>query len=197
MIIGYFTYKGLTIMQHKEVVIQFEKLITEIKPKRILEIGTSSGGLTLLLRDLLDNHGLNKTEVRTYDINDPQYLHQHKKNIDIRVKNIFNHQYNELIEKEEIIDFIAQDGPTIVLCDGGSKINEFNILSHHIKKGDVIMAHDYSKDYEYFEQNIKNKIWNWCEITESHIQVSSQINNLVPYMEDEFASVVWVCKIKQ
>ena len=197
MIIGYFTYKGLTIMQHKEVVIQFEKLITEIKPKRILEIGTSSGGLTLLLRDLLDNHGLNKTEVRTYDINDPQYLHQHKKNIDIRVKNIFNHQYNELIEKEEIIDFIAQDGPTIVLCDGGSKINEFNILSHHIKKGDVIMAHDYSKDYEYFEQNIKNKIWNWCEITESHIQVSSQINNLVPYMEDEFASVVWDCKIKQ
>jgi hypothetical protein len=184
-------------MQHKEVVIQFEKLITEIKPKRILEIGTSSGGLTLLLRDLLDNHGLNKTEVRTYDINDPQYLHQHKKNIDIRVKNIFNHQYNELIEKEEIIDFIAQDGPTIVLCDGGSKINEFNILSHHIKKGDVIMAHDYSKDYEYFEQNIKNKIWNWCEITESHIQVSSQINNLVPYMEDEFASVVWDCKIKQ
>jgi hypothetical protein len=67
----------------------------------------------------------------------------------------------------------------------------------HLKKGDIIMAHDYSKNYEYFEQHIKNKIWNWCEITETHIQTSSQINNLVPYMEDEFASVVWVCKIKQ
>jgi hypothetical protein len=197
MITGYFVYKGLTIMQHKDITLQFEKLILEIKPKRILEIGTSSGGLTLLLRDLLDNNGFENTELRTYDINDPQYLYQHNKNIDIRVKNIFNHQYDELMEKEEIIDFIIQDGPTIVLCDGGSKINEFNILSHHIKKGDVIMAHDYSKDHEYFEQNIKNKIWNWCEITESHIQGSSQINNLVPYMEDEFASVVWVCKIKQ
>jgi cephalosporin hydroxylase len=197
MITGYFVYKGLTIMQHKDITLQFEKLILEIKPKRILEIGTSSGGLTLLLRDLLDNNGFENTELRKYDINDPQYLYQHNKNIDIRVKNIFNHQYDELIEKEEIIDFITQDGPTIVLCDGGSKINEFNILSHHIKKGDVIMAHDYSKDHEYFKQNIKNKIWNWCEITESHIQGSSQINNLVPYMEDEFASVVWVCKIKQ
>ena len=197
MITGYFVYKGLTIMQHNDITLQFEKLILEIKPKRILEIGTSSGGLTLLLRDLLDNNGFENTELRTYDINDPQYLYQHNKNIDIRVKNIFNHQYDELIEKEEIIDFITQDGPTIVLCDGGSKINEFNILSHHIKKGDVIMAHDYSKDHEYFKQNIKNKIWNWCEITESHIQGSSQINNLVPYMEDEFASVVWVCKIKQ
>jgi hypothetical protein len=184
-------------MQHKDITLQFEKLILEIKPKRILEIGTSSGGLTLLLRDLLDNNGFENTELRTYDINDPQYLYQHNKNIDIRVKNIFNHQYDELMEKEEIINFITQDGPTIVLCDGGSKINEFNILSHHIKKGDVIMAHDYSKDHEYFKQNIKNKIWNWCEITESHIQGSSQINNLVPYMEDEFASVVWVCKIKQ
>jgi len=197
MITGYFVYKGLTIMQHNDITLQFEKLILEIKPKRILEIGTSSGGLTLLLRDLLDNNGFENTELRTYDINDPQYLYQHNKNIDIRVKNIFNHQYDELMEKEEIIDFITQDGPTIVLCDGGSKINEFNILSHHIKKGDVIMAHDYSKDHEYFEQNIKNKIWNWCEITESHIQGSLQINNLVPYMEDEFASVVWVCKIKQ
>lgn len=197
MITGYFTYKGLTIMQHKDVAIQFEKLITEIKPKRILEIGTSSGGLTLLLRDLLDNNGFESTELRTYDVNDPQYLYQHKKNIDIRVKNVFNHQYNELTEKDEVIDFITQEGPTIVLCDGGSKINEFNILSQYIKKGDIIMAHDYSKNNEYFEQNIKNKIWNWCEITESHIQVSSQINNLVPYMEEEFASVVWVCKIKE
>lgn len=184
-------------MQHNDVAVIFEKLILEIKPKRILEIGTSSGGLTLLLRDLLDNNGLEGTELRTYDVNNPQYLYQHKKNIDIRVKNVFNHQYDDLVEKDEIVNFITQEGPTIVLCDGGSKINEFNILSQYIKKGDIIMAHDYSKNYEYFEQNIKNKIWNWCEITESHIQVSSQINNLTPYMEEEFASVVWVCKIKE
>lgn len=184
-------------MQHQDVAVHFEKLILSVKPKRILEIGTSSGGLTLLLRDLLDNNGFDKTELRTYDINNPQFLRQHNKNIDIRVKNIFNHQYNELIDNDEIVDFITQEGPTIVLCDGGSKINEFNILSQYLKIGDIIMAHDYSKDYKFFEMEIKNKIWNWCEITESHIQASSQINNLEPYMGDEFESVVWVCKIKK
>ena len=197
MITGYFTYKGLTIMQHKDVAKPFLSLIEKIKPKRILEIGTSSGGLTLLLRDLLDDNGFENVELRTYDINNPQYLYQHKKNIDIRVKNVFNHQYNELTEKDEIVNFINDDGPTIVLCDGGSKINEFNILSQYLKIGDVIMAHDYSENNEYFEQNIKNKIWNWCEITEENIRGCSQINNLIPYMKDEFSSVVWVCKIKE
>ncbi len=73
-ITGFFNYKGLTIMQHKSVGDKFDKLIKEIKPERIIEIGTSSGGLTLLLRELLDKNGLTKSRLVTYDINTPEGL---------------------------------------------------------------------------------------------------------------------------
>ena len=57
-ITGFFVYGDLTIMQHTSIKDKFIRLITDIKPKKILEIGTSYGGLTLMLRDILDTNGL-------------------------------------------------------------------------------------------------------------------------------------------
>ena len=59
------------------------------------------------------------------------------------------------------------------------------------------MAHDYSPNEEYFELNIKNKIWYWLEIQDTDIISSIFENNLIPYMDDEFKNVVWVCKEKK
>ena len=73
-ITGFFIYRNLTTMQHTSIEEKFTKLITEIKPVKVLEIGTSSGGLTLLLRDILDNNGLESTRLVSYDVNDPVYL---------------------------------------------------------------------------------------------------------------------------
>ena len=84
-----------------------------------------------------------------------------------------------------------------MLCDGGSKKNEFRILSDYLKVGDVIMAHDYAPNEEYFQEHINNKIWNWLEIQDNDINEPSLRNNLIPYMEDDFRQVVWACKIKQ
>ena len=199
-ITGFFSYKGLTIMQHTSVGDKFDKLIKEIKPERIIEIGTSSGGLTLLLRELLDKNGLAKTRLITYDINKPEglidYINQGVK-IELRVENIFNHNYNKLENGKDVIDLIKSNGTTLVLCDGGSKINEFNILSEFLKIGDVIMAHDYSPNKDYFDKHIHNKIWNWLEIQDSDIKNSCENFNLVPYMENDFREIVWVCKIKK
>jgi predicted O-methyltransferase YrrM len=197
---GHYAYKNLTISQHTSVPESFEILIKKIKPKQVLEIGTAFGGLTLLIRDLLDNNGLTETKLITYDVYDPVYLRENVSkgsNIDIRVKNVFNHQYNELINKDEISEIIQSNGVTLVLCDGGSKKNEFRILSDYLKPGDVIMAHDYAPNETYFQEHINNKIWNWLEIQDSDINESCVKNNLIPYMEDEFRQVVWVCKIKE
>jgi hypothetical protein len=95
-----------------------------------------------------------------------------------------------------LFDYINQPGLTIVLCDGGSKKNEFRLISSLIKEGDVIMAHDYAKNQDYFESNIKNKFWNWMEIQDSDINQSSNENNLNFLMQDEFEKVAWVCKQK-
>jgi len=59
------------------------------------------------------------------------------------------------------------------------------------------MAHDYAESQEYFYANIKNKIWDWCEITEEHIKEASEMYNLKRYMAEEFQSIVWVCKVKE
>jgi len=197
---GHYVYKNLTISQHTSVPKSFEILIKKIKPKQVLEIGTSFGGLTLLIRDLLDKNGLTETKLITYDVYDPVYLRENVSkgsNIDIRVKNVFNHQYNELIDKDEISEIIQSNGVTLVLCDGGSKKNEFRILSDYLKPGDVIMAHDYAPNETYFQEHINNKIWNWLEIQDTDINESCVKNNLVPFMEEDFTQVVWVCKIKQ
>ena len=199
-ITGFFKYNDLTIMQHVNVFENFKKLFLATKPSRILEIGTSSGGLTLMLRNLLDELKLNETIVVTYDINEPKYLLEQIKdnpNILVNVKNIFSHNYDELIYSEDIIDFIKSDGVTIVLCDGGSKKNEFRLLSQFLKKGDLIMAHDYSPNEEYFNLFIKDKIWNWLEIQDKDIEDSCIQHNLIPFMQEEFNKVVWVCKIKE
>ena len=158
---GHFIYKDLIISQVPNIKSYFEKLFNELKPKQILEIGTFDGGLTLMMRDILDEINLSSTTIRTYDLNDQKRLKSKNRNIEILTENLFSYSYSEL-EKEDVIkEFIQRDGRTIVLCDGGSKKNEFRLLSKFLKKGDIIMAHDYSPSQEYFNQHINNKIWNW------------------------------------
>jgi hypothetical protein len=143
---------------------------------------------------------MENTEIRTYDVESKHYLSSYIENgtkIDSKIKDVFNHSYDELVEIDEINSYIQKDGVTVVLCDGGSKKNEFRILSDYLKVGDIIMAHDYSPNQEYFEKNVNNQIWNWLEIQDLDINESCLKNNLSPFMEDEFRKVVWVCKIKK
>jgi len=199
-IVGFFEYRGIMTQQCSNIADVFRKLFTTIKPKTIIEIGTSHGGLTLLIRDILDEENMFDVNLITYDKDKFHYLDSHienGKNIDSRIKNIFNHTWDNLSEFEEISNLIQQNGITIVLCDGGYKKAEFRLLSDLIKTGDIIMGHDYSPTKEYFEENINNKIWNWLELTDNDITESCLKNNLEPFMDEEFKQVVWVCKIKK
>ena len=197
MVKGHFIYENLIISQHESVGSVFDKLIKQIKPKRILEIGTADGGLTLMLKDLLNDNGLNNSIIRTYDI--LEQINLKNKNVDgieIITKSPFNYPYSDLEYPDEIKEFVQSEGTTLVLCDGGFKINEFILISQFLKVGDVIMAHDYAHDSDVFKKEIENKIWNWHEIQYSDISNACEINNLESYMLDEFKQVVWVCKMK-
>jgi hypothetical protein len=194
---GHFIYEDLIISQVPNIKSYFDKLFNELKPKQILEIGTFDGGLTLMMRDILDEINLSSTTIRTYDLNDQKRLKSKNRNIEILTENLFSYSYSEL-EKEDVVkEFIQRNGRTIVICDGGSKKNEFRLLSKFLKLDDIIMAHDYAPNENYFNQHINNKIWNWLEIQDSDINESCEQYNLIPYMEEELRNVVWVCKIKQ
>jgi len=196
-ITGRFIYKSIPIQQHEEIKTPFYELLKTIKPKQILEIGTASGGLTLMLRDVLNELNLNDSIIRTYDIEQRHYLSYPKgKDIEVIIKNAFNSEYTELIELDEINSFINREGATVVLCDGGNKINEFKMLSDLLKSGDVIMAHDYCANEDVFNDEFKGKIWDWLEIKDTDIELSVKKNKLKPFMHEDFKRVVWVCKIK-
>ena len=188
-------YLNHTSQQNHNAYEVFYNFLNEVKPKRILEIGTALGGFTSFLNIVSKENNLN-IDILTYDIYArPWYSDMRDEGIDVRVENVFGDNFEKV--NDEVINYIQQDGITIVLCDGGDKIREFNLLSNYIKKGDIIMAHDYAYDIDKYQKDIQYKIWNWCEITESDISEASIKNNLTNYSQEIFDNVVWVCKIKK
>lgn len=187
-------FKGHSAQQFHGVYEVFYEFIKEIKPKRILEIGTSLGGFTTFLKIVCDELGLD-TNIRSYDINTQGWYQSIRDlGVDLRVENIFTEHFVDV--DEEVKEYINKEGTTIVLCDGGWKIGEFNVLSKYIKSGDFILAHDYAENKEVFEEKIKGKIWNWHEISDSDINQATLENNLEIYNKDTFENVVWTCRRK-
>lgn len=188
------TYNGWAAQQNPYCFEVFFNFLKKNKPKRILEIGTALGGFTYFLKYTCNKLQLD-CEILSFDIHGRHYYEEMVKyGIDVRIENVFDEKYENL--KQEIIDFINRDGLTLVLCDGGNKIGEFNLISKFLKKGDIIMAHDYAYDRDTFDKQINLKLWNWFEISEKDIENSCIENNLVDIDRDLFEKAVWVSKIK-
>jgi len=202
-------YKGSMIidhlhaMQNNYAIDCFIELILTHQPKRILEIGTFHGGLTAGLRQILDNLDMKDIWIRTYDTADQTFLKDKVKSkklsIDVRTKNLFDYSYLEWKNeetKEEIKQFVEQEGATMVLCDGGCKRCEFNLIAPFLKAGDAILAHDYAPNPEYFKEHIEGKYWGWLEIEDKHVASSCERYNLVPYKQELMQKAAWMSKIK-
>ena len=169
----------------------FYKFLLDVKPKRIIEIGTAMGGFTMFLKKISIETNLN-FDVITYDINE-NYNYQAliDAGIELNIQNVFDENYSTV--SESVLNLIKSEGTTIVLCDGGHKISEFNLLSKYIKPGDFILAHDYSKTIDEFKSEIFKKVWNWCEITYDDIENSINSNDLYEYNPSIFKNAAWGC----
>jgi len=201
MVNGGFAYGYLFMSQHENTPQVFLELLEIIRPSRILEIGTFHGGLILMLRDTLDSLGLSGSVIRTYDINDQEFLKPLVKDklVEVYTKNVFDKEYKNFADyhtEKEITKFIQQDGCTLVLCDGGCKKCEYNILTPLLKNQDIIMAHDYCPNKDYFNEHMKDQIWDWCEIEDCDIQEVSDKYNLIPFHQDKLLTIAWNCRIK-
>lgn len=201
MVSGGYAYGYLFMSQSPNAEKVFRFLLEEIKPTMILEIGTFHGGLTLLLRDILDEINLSSTSIITYDINDQEFLKPLvlNKAVDVRTENIFNKDYSAFRDKEaelQISDIIKNGGRTLVLCDGGCKKCEFNIISKYLKINDIIMAHDYAPNEMFFKEHMENKIWDWMEIEDKDIETACKTYNLIPYHQEIAQQAAWLCRVK-
>lgn len=198
--VDHVSYRGVSIEQRPEVTDKFESLILEYKPSQIIEIGTFAGGLTLILKDIVDIHQLN-TEIYTYDVAKASILidqiqYRNLSNINVNTSNLFSANYDDFYDnnkKDEITSLIQKPGITLLLCDGGCKKCEFNLLSDLLKTEDIIMAHDYAPDEDYFKSHMHGKIWYWHEIKDSDISQAILRNNLLPIHKESFLDVAWLC----
>ena len=191
-------YENIRSQQNLYFFENLKNILNEIKPHRIIEIGTARGATTLYMSDLLTELKLNDTKIKTFDIIQRDHLIDvERDNIEFYIGNIFNYSLKELSKPEEIVNFLSNDGTNLIMCDGGNKILEFEILSKYLKKGDVIMAHDYAPNKEVFEKDYKDKIWNWMEITDNDINEAVKEYNLEPYKMDLIKPTAWVAKIKK
>ena len=101
------TYNGWGAQQNPNTFEAFHNFIREVKPKRIIEIGTSIGGLTTFIDYTCKLLELD-CKLISFDVNEmPYYRHMRDNGIDIRIENIFSEGYS--IVKEEMIDFIDKN----------------------------------------------------------------------------------------
>jgi len=203
MVNGGYAYGYLHVAQNPHAEASFKTIIETHRPSKLLEIGSLHGGLAMMLRDILDAAGLEQTPIKTYDINEQDFLKplikKHDLNIEAVTENLFSSDYKDWKNdkaKQETQEFIATGNPCLVICDGGCKKCEFNLISDMLKPGDVIMAHDYAPNRDYFEKNVQGILWDWLEIEDQDIEEACSRNNLSPYMQEIAQKAVWACRIK-
>lgn len=184
-------YKNFLACQRPETFEIFSKFIKEEMPHLIIEIGSCFGGLSYCLYDIAKI--INATFI-TFDIvkNDSlSLLETTEPNIDIRIENIFDNNYNLLPEYVKYIQSFSE--PILILCDGGNKKEEYKAFSRILKKNDILMAHDFSYNQETFETS---SVWGWKEIDENDIINSMKDHIFYYYKMDVFSQIAWVCTKK-
>lgn len=106
-------------------------IILRERPARVIEIGTCKGGFSALLSYVCQSVG---ASFSTMDVRDSlqyelagcgQFL----------IWDCFEHEH-------EITQLLQLNGLSILLCDGGNKMNEFKTFAPSLKSGDIIAAHD-------------------------------------------------------
>ncbi|HCR36449.1 TPA: hypothetical protein DIU22_05435 [Candidatus Woesebacteria bacterium] len=144
------TLFGMQIGQSFAALFLFEKLLGDYPIKRILELGTWYGNLSLYF--LL--YCLNiDADFRTYDTLNISSKSKLKTLLEFekyfQQKDIFK-------STEEIREFIQREGRTFLFCDNGSKKEEFRLFVPFLKNGDIIGVHDW--DSEIFLSDISDII---------------------------------------
>ena len=184
---GSIEFCGLRMSQNQNGPIAIDTVMKTAGPfRRIIEIGTGSGGLSILFA-LYAIH--QQAQFVTYDIKPCRNRVLTALGVDFRQKSCWE-------AETEIATFIQSQGRTLLFCDGGNKIREFNVFAPHLKPGDVIMAHDYAVSRDEWNEHLRGSVWDWCEITFVDIRAACEKCDLVP-VEAFICSLAAMCAWKK
>ncbi|MGE3190698.1 MAG: WlaTC/HtrL family glycosyltransferase, partial [Vicinamibacterales bacterium] len=193
---GLSSFMGVPMMQSRRSVIAFDDLwrhldTTHERPARIIELGSGQGGLSVQLQVYAAAVG---AAFITYDRYDATGRHAvfERFDIDSRVADV-QHDF----VAAEVAREVQKPGRTILICDGASKVDEVERFVPYLKSGDLVLAHDYARSGEAFERTLRDRFWNWCEITDAEIAGVIAAHELEDVLPESFGPAAWMCKVKR
>jgi cephalosporin hydroxylase len=190
---GTYEFFGLPMNQVPKALNAINHLLNIVKPEKIIEFGTGSGGLSVLLSLYASLKGVHFV---TYDAG------LHNQNVMRHLKDPTSFRWALLDKddvKEEIKHMILQaKGPVILFCDALKSV-EFDYYSDFCKAGDFLLVHDYA--YEMNGEQFKKiaQKHNWTAPQEQcyeNIKAACERNSIIPFMHDDFEDVLWFCGVK-
>lgn len=151
-----------------------------VPPKRVIELGSHSGGFITALAVHAHNIGATCYGCDHCFLPNNDYALLAAV---LGVRWFSNFDLKDPHNIEIIKTLINEPGTTYVLCDNGNKVDEFNTFAPSLKPGDIIGGHDYKVDESY---------WGWGEITPEHVSASVTACGLEPFQQDAFDLAAWL-----
>ncbi len=185
----HYTLFGLTLQQNPVAIRKLNQLLHFGNFERIIEIGAGDGGLSILFALWAK---IKNKEFHSFDI------HDRGANIALLRSLTDGFVVKDVLFNPENVEYvkglIQKPGRTLLICDAG-KIIDFNTYADSLKVNDIIMMHDFAPTKEYFEENVRGKIWNWQESWYAGVEEACLRNNIVH--TDYFYDCVWSCGTKR
>ena len=194
--LGETRFMGLVMQQNVYGAVALDRLFkhleaTGVDVRRVIEIGTGAGGLSVLLQLYCLSRGASFV---TYDVHprtdrNPAF---ERLSIDLRVEDV-----RDDFVAGELARSIQGEGVTILVCDGGDKLGDAARFAEVLKAGDYLLLHDYAESTEVFEQDIEGRLWSWCEVTAAHLREVDERHRLEEVLAEVMHPAVWSCRVKR
>lgn len=205
----HYPFFGCFAQQSPNAFLALNRLLNCRNFDTIIEFGTHDGGLSTLFalycflskkpalvskdNTLMayknDTHHKSPKQFYTFDnvvrdANMSEFIQQLGSKVII--SDIFDSGTIEYIKK-----IIENGGKTLLLCDNGCKVREFEIYAPLLKTGDFLMLHDFFYSEEDFERVKSRKEWFSCEVLLDNIKENISKLGFKQVYQENFDSSFW------
>lgn len=178
-------FMGFPMSQSRLAVPSWSYFFEHVPAARIIELGTNCGGFSICLGIMGKQWGFHVT---TFDLGEnPKDSTLIPGWFDFLGIQFYRADVLSEPTIHQISEMIKLPGVTVLACDNGNKIKEWQIYSKFLKPGDCILAHDLHPDCYPYEG-----LWGWGEIRVEDVKDIILENDLWPYLYDEMAYGAWL-----
>lgn len=169
--------------QHESVLETWPRFLKAVDPKTIVELGTGNAAFTYWTASLVPT-----AVVWTFD------------NRDIKVKSVENVNQSfcdifSIVGSSLVVKALQSGGRTLLICDNGDKPREVRRFGPLLRKGDVLVVHDFGETKQLFLERIRaTGRWKFCECVEKDVKPLIDIYGFRRHaMWEEMLQSVWGC----